>query len=116
MKYKIYAIVNTPENKVYIGSGDDIPFHNLSEGTHHNEELQKDYKFGADLKYEVLEEVSIKHLKLQENYWKYYYQFDGWYLYDKPKRITIYNEEWVESILLEAKERGVRISIYESNL
>ena len=111
----IYAMKDYSSEKVYIGSVTATfysifsVFSDLSSNSHENKELQKDYKNGADLKYEVLEEkVPNKDLENRENYWKYMYRLEGWYLYSKPvDNSKMSNDEWIEKVLTEAKERGV---------
>lgn len=87
----IYRIVNTLNNKIYIGSSSNLKlrefrhFRNLSKNRHDNKYLQEDYnneKLRGYFKFEIIEEVveceDIKELRdnlyERENYWINYYK------------------------------------------
>jgi group I intron endonuclease len=86
MKSGIYLIKNTVNNKVYVGSAINISNrwsrhkHDLKEGKHHSEHLQKSWdKYGEQsFTFEILEEVTNpEHLLAYEQvYLDYYKSFE----------------------------------------
>ena len=73
----IYTIINTLNNKVYIGYSKNINarlkghLNSLRRGNHDNERLQRSFnKYGEDkFRFEVLEECDTIYLISQEHYW-----------------------------------------------
>ena len=77
----IYKILNTKNNKVYIGQTKDYDkrirehLRYLKNNTHQNKYLQRTYnKYGADIfEFSLIEECSEKELTIREQYWIDFY-------------------------------------------